>query len=285
MAKKVYEALNWASSFLTEHERDANAGEILLQHVLKMSRSELLANLHLSLTEQQQGQWIEKVKKHARGIPIQHMIGTEEFYGRSFRVNPNVLIPRPETEELVWHALNGIKQYFSKNERLTMADIGTGSGIIAITMKLEQPNLTVYAVDLSEEALETAKANGESLHADVKWLQGDLLQPLIEAGIQLDMLLSNPPYIPLSDKKELSTVVIDHEPHLALFGGEDGLDLYRRFCEQLPKVLKEKAIVGFEVGVGQGEVVQQLLQQAFPQASVRIEYDINGKDRMVFLQM
>ncbi|MGM7634749.1 peptide chain release factor N(5)-glutamine methyltransferase [Bacillus sp. Hm123] len=285
MTKKVYEALNWASSFLAEHERDANAGEILLQHVLKMSRSELLANLHLPLTEQQQEQWIEKVQKHAQGIPIQHMIGTEEFYGRSFRVNSDVLIPRPETEELVWHALNGIKQYFPKNEPLTMADIGTGSGIIAITMKLEQPDLTVYAVDLSEKALETAKANGESLQADVKWLHGDLLQPLIEAGIQVDMLLSNPPYIPLSDKKELSTVVVDHEPHLALFGGEDGLDLYRRFCEQLPKVLKEKAIVGFEVGVGQGEAVQQLLQQAFPHASVRIEYDINGKDRMVFLQM
>ncbi|WP_338752012.1 peptide chain release factor N(5)-glutamine methyltransferase [Bacillus sp. FJAT-52991] len=285
MTKKVYEALNWASSFLTEHKRDANAGEILLQHVLNMSRSELLANLHLQLTEQQQEQWVEKVRKHAQGVPIQHMIGTEDFYGKTFRVNPHVLIPRPETEELVWHALNGIKQYFPKNEPLTMADIGTGSGIIAITMKLEQPDLTVYAVDLSEKALETAKANGESLQADVNWLHGDLLQPLIEAGIQLDILLSNPPYIPLTDKVELSTVVVDHEPHLALFGGEDGLDLYRRFCEQLPQVLKDRAIVGFEVGVGQGEAVQQLLQQAFSQASVRIEYDINGKDRMVFLQM
>ncbi|WP_203363490.1 peptide chain release factor N(5)-glutamine methyltransferase [Bacillus sp. REN10] len=285
MTKKVYEALNWASSFLTEHKRDANAGEILLQHVLKMSRSELLANLHAHLTAQQEEQWIEKVKKHAQGVPIQHMIGTEEFYGRVFQVNPHVLIPRPETEELIWYALKRIKQYFPENEPLTMADIGTGSGIIAITMKLEQPDLTVYAVDVSETALETAKTNGKMLQADVNWLHGDLLNPLIEAGIQLDLLLSNPPYIPLSDKTELSTVVVDHEPHLALFGGEDGLDLYRRFCEQLPYVLKEKAIVGFEVGAGQGVAVQQLLQQTFPKASVQVENDINGKDRMVFLQM
>ncbi|WP_100332486.1 peptide chain release factor N(5)-glutamine methyltransferase [Bacillus xiapuensis] len=284
MSKKVYEALHWASSFLREHGRDANAGEILLQHVLKMRRSELFAHLHLELTNQQLTEWRQQVERHAEGVPVQYITGKEEFYGRSFHVNPSVLIPRPETEELIWHALRLMKEHFPETASLTMADIGTGSGILAITMKLERPDLDVYAVDLSEEALQTAQQNGEKWQADVKWMQGDLLEPLASAGIKLDVLLSNPPYIPIGDKEELSPVVADHEPHLALFGGKDGLAIYRRFSEQLARVLKPRALVGFEVGAGQGEAVAALLQKAFPEAAVEVKRDINGKDRMVFLR-
>ncbi|MFK2825625.1 peptide chain release factor N(5)-glutamine methyltransferase [Bacillus sp. B190/17] len=285
MTQKIYEALRWASSFLIEHKRDANAGELLLQHIVNMGRSELLANMHEQLTEEQQQIFKEMVNRHGAGVPIQHMIGTEQFYGRSFIVNSDVLIPRPETEELVWHTLHKRKSKSAPEKDIIMADIGTGSGAIAITMKLEWPQLTVYASDLSEKALQTAKRNSEALKADVQFLHGDLLTPFIERSMKLDLLLSNPPYIPLSDRETLSTVVADHEPELALYGGEDGLDLYRRFCEQLPKVLNPGAFVGFEVGAGQGEAVAELLQQAFPQAAVTVEYDINGKDRMVFMKI
>ncbi|UAT30558.1 peptide chain release factor N(5)-glutamine methyltransferase [Bacillus badius] len=284
MTQKIYEALRWASSFLQERQRDENAGELLLQHILKMKRSELLANVRESLTEQQQHAFVEMVSRHGEGVPIQHMIGEEQFYGRDFIVNEEVLIPRPETEELVWHALEGIHQHFAKKE-LTLADIGTGSGAIAVTMKLECPELAVYATDLSEKALHTAKQNSEALGADISFFQGDLLAPFIEKEIKLDVVLSNPPYIPLADREELSTVVIDHEPELALFGGEDGLDIYRRLCRQLPDVLHSKALVGFEIGAGQGEAVAALLQIAFPQAAVSVKNDINGKDRMVFAKI
>ncbi|MEK4027706.1 peptide chain release factor N(5)-glutamine methyltransferase [Pseudobacillus sp. FSL P4-0506] len=285
MTQKIYEALRWASSFLREKERDENAGELLLQHVMQMKRSELLANMHAQLTGQQQQTFKEMVSRHGEGIPIQHMIGREEFYGRSFAVNGNVLIPRPETEELIWHALEGISEHFQEDQELVMADIGTGSGAIAITMKLERPQLTVYASDLSEKALQTAKQNSRTLQANIQFLHGDLLAPFIEEGIKLDILLSNPPYIPLTDKKELSTVVVDHEPELALFGGEDGLDIYRRLCEQLPHVLNAKALIGFEIGGGQGKAVSDLLQSVFPEAVISVKNDINGKDRMVFVKI
>ncbi len=283
---KVYEALRWASSFLRENSRDENAGEWLLMSKLGLSRAQMLANMHDELSEEEEAIFIKNVKKHGiDAIPVQHIIGSEEFYGRTFLVNGDVLIPRPETEELIYHALAKLKNLFSPEEKLEMADIGTGSGIIAITMALECPRLNVMAVDLSEKALKQAAKNAERLHAEVAFLQGDLLKPLIEAGKRVNILLSNPPYIPESDHAILSDVVRNHEPHLALFAGDDGLDCYRQITADLPIVLTDKALVGFEVGAGQGEQVAELMRTAYPQAHVEVVFDINGKDRMVFAEI
>ncbi|MBM7690666.1 release factor glutamine methyltransferase [Peribacillus deserti] len=279
---KVYEALSWASSFLTSRGRDANAGELLLKHFMDMDRSRLLANLHLEVPEDVKEQFVESVYDHARGVPVQHIIGFEEFYGRVFQVNKEVLIPRPETEELVYHALNKISGLFKEERAVSLADVGTGSGAIAITMKLENPRLDITGMDIAEESLAVARENADRLGAVVSFLQGDLLGPFITQGRKLDIVLSNPPYIPVGDEADMSEVVTAHEPHRALFAGVDGLDFYRRFMEELPKVLNEKALVGFEVGAGQGTAVQNLLQQTFPQGQTEIQYDINGKDRMVF---
>lgn len=280
---KVYEALRWASSFLRENGRDENAGEWLLMSQLGLSRAQMLANMHDELTEEEEAIFIKDVKKHGiEAVPVQHIIGSEEFYGRTFLVNGDVLIPRPETEELIFHALAKLKKLFTPEEMLEMADIGTGSGIIAITMALECPGMKVTAVDLSEKALKQAAKNAERLQADVAFLQGDLLKPLIDAGKRVNVLLSNPPYIPESDHAILSDVVKNHEPHLALFAGNDGLDCYRQITSDLPNVLTDKALVGFEVGAGQGEQVAELLQAVYPEAHVEVLFDINGKDRMVF---
>ncbi|MGM9925876.1 MAG: peptide chain release factor N(5)-glutamine methyltransferase [Bacillus sp. (in: firmicutes)] len=285
MAKKVYEALNWASSFLKQHNRDENAGELLMRHYMNCSRSHLLASLHDEVEPSIWQQFEEAVHKHAEGVPVQHMMGYEEFYGREFIVNKDVLIPRPETEELVYHALRKAPPLFGGRMDLRLADIGTGSGIIGITMKLEQPALRVTATDMSSAALMTAKRNADKLQADVVFIQGDLLQPFIQSGLKLDIVLSNPPYIPNSDAASMSTVVTDHEPHTALFAGEDGLDLYRRFAKELPLVLNRPALVGFEVGAGQGASVVELIKEGIPEARVTVEYDINGKDRMVFAEV
>jgi release factor glutamine methyltransferase len=278
MSKKIYEALKWASSFLEKKNRDQNAGELLLRHFSKMSRTQLYANMRDELDPAVLEQFEKAIYEHAQGTPIQYIMGYEEFYGRQFLVNESVLIPRPETEELVLGVLKRIKQ----KTPLDVIDIGTGSGAIAISLKLENPLLEVTATDISADSLAVAKENASRLGANIEFIQGDLLKPLIEQERKFDVVVSNPPYIPLTDKSWMSEVVTEHEPHRALFAGEDGLDFYRRFMEELPLVVKAQALIGFEIGAGQGIRVAELLQKTFPEAKVEIVNDINGKDRMVF---
>lgn len=304
---KVYEALRWASSFLKEKGRDENAGELLLRHFAGMSRSQLFANMHSVLDADVLARFHSAVAEHRSGRPVQYIIGYEEFYGRCFRVDEAVLIPRPETEELVYGTLERIKTIFVSESAvdisdvkagrnsvidvvdigtgsgsIDLVDIGTGSGAIAVTLKLENPSLNVTASDITEESLQVARGNAVEMGAEVDFVLGDLLAPFISSARQFDVVISNPPYIPVGYLIGMSEVVTEHEPHRALFAGEDGLDLYRRFMTELPFVLKKTALIGFEVGAGQSEAVAELLRAAFPGADVEIVFDINGKDRMVF---
>lgn len=282
---KVYEALNWASSFLNEKKRDGNAGEILLQHFMGMERSKFLANLREELDPEIFEAFKQAILLHMEGKPIQYIIGYEEFYGRNFKVNEDVLIPRPETEELVHGTLQRINKLFNMRNSLEVVDIGTGSGAIAITLKLEMPELHVTATDIYKPTLCLAEENAKSNGADIQFIQGDLLKPFIASENKLDIIISNPPYIPIGDMEWMSEVVKEHEPHRALFAGVDGLDIYKRLIDELPAVLKEQSLVGLEVGTGQSTEVSQLLEQAFPQAKIDIVHDINGKDRMVFAEI
>lgn len=282
---KIFEALNWASSFLKEHNREEFAGELLLRYYSGLSRTSMLMKMRDELDGEVWTEFQAAVKRHSDGEPIQYIIGSEEFYGRRFLVNEHVLIPRPETEELVQGTLQRLEKLFPGKNDIDLVDVGTGSGAISVTLKLEKPELKVTAVDLSKDALEVARKNASELCAEIEFLHGDLLQPLILQGKKVDAVISNPPYIPVADQEWMSDIVTEHEPHMALFAGEDGLDLYRRFMEELPLVLKEKALVGFEIGAGQGEAVRGLLEKTFPHAKVEVVFDINGKDRMVFAEL
>lgn len=273
---KVHEALTWASSFLEKHQREAHAAELLLRHFLAVSRAELFLRMRDPIDPTIHSQFVSAVKKHATGAPIQHIMGYEYFYGRKFIVTPDVLIPRPETEELVLAVLSRAPQ--TKQQRVL--DIGTGSGAIAITLALEQKNFCVTATDISKEALQVAQRNAANLQADVRFVEGDLLQPFQATDDTFDIIVSNPPYIPQAERSRLADVVVEHEPALALFGGEDGLKYYRSIIRQLPAVMEHEAFVAFEVGAGQGNAVLQLLEAAF-QTKGEVVFDINKKDRIV----
>ncbi|MEK3646615.1 peptide chain release factor N(5)-glutamine methyltransferase [Aeribacillus composti] len=279
---KVFEALKWASSFLKQAGRDENAGELLLLHHMKKSRASLLADLRMDIDKQVWEIFQQDVQKHAQGMPVQYIIGCEQFYGRPFKVNEHVLIPRPETEELVQGVLLHSERLFSEREQIDVVDIGTGSGAIAVTLALEDKKMRVSATDISEKALAVAKENSEKLCANVHFYQGDLLNPIINAKQKADVVVSNPPYIPDEEIMELSTVVKDWEPTLALSGGADGLLYYRKIVEQLPDVIRYPGLIAFEIGHGQGKDVKSMLENRFPKAEVQIEYDMNGKERKVF---
>lgn len=276
------EALDWASSFLVDNGREETAARIVMQHVLGTTYSAVMLHLQDTLTFEQSERFEKLIEEHASGRPVQYCIGSEEFYGRTFIVDESVLIPRPETEELVLATTNRIGQLF-ENKTLKLADIGTGSGAIAISMKLECPKLTVVATDVSVAALATAQKNAQLLAADIDFRLGDLTAPLV--GEKFDIVLSNPPYIAFEEAKEMSSIVLEHEPHSALFAEEDGLVLYRKLAQQLPSLMNKPALIGLEIGYTQGEQVAEFFKESFPQASVTVEKDINGKPRMVFCEI
>lgn len=282
MKNNVQEVLRRASSFLVEQNREPKIAEILLQHHLNMTKTEFIMSHREEVPESVKQAFLQDVEEHVKtGIPVQHLIGKEEFYSREFFVNKDVLIPRPETEELVLTVLERVK---SKARPLKLIDIGTGSGIIAITCKLEDPTLTVTAADISSAALSVAKKNAEKLEAEISFVQSDFLTEWLGSGETFDLIISNPPYIPWQDEATLSDTVKNFDPHLALFADDNGLYAYQQIIKQAKKVLSTCGLLAFEIGYQQGEQVKMLIKQTFPESTVEICKDINGKDRIVLAQ-
>ncbi|WP_342782122.1 peptide chain release factor N(5)-glutamine methyltransferase [Psychrobacillus soli] len=280
MCKTNYEALTRASSFLEANNRETGVARFLLQHVLGKSYSQLMQDLYEDMPSEDFQIFWSYVEESATGRPFQYIIGQETFYDRNFLVNEHVLIPRPETEELIEEVKKRTKTLFGAQAAPKVADIGTGSGAIAITIKKEIPTTNVTATDISAQALEVAKQNAQLLEAEIVFKQGDLLAPI--ADEKWDIVLSNPPYIGNEEAQVMSDTVLDYEPHLALFAEENGLQLYRKMAEQLPQIMNSPSFIGFEIGYAQGPAVQKMLQTAFPQAQVEIVKDINQKNRFVF---
>ncbi|UTR12220.1 peptide chain release factor N(5)-glutamine methyltransferase [Evansella sp. LMS18] len=281
---KVYEALKWASSFLEEHGYEAAIGEILLRHHTGWSRTRLFSENQSELSRGVLELFQADVEKSVGGVPVQHLTGEESFYGRTFQVTSDTLIPRPETEELVEAVLEKLSSLEKMEEDgpVRIVDVGTGSGIIAATLALElEGQAAVTAVDISAGALKVAEANSRRLGAKVRFLEGDLLRPLIEAGEKVRAVVSNPPYIPEGDRHSMKENVVGHEPELALFAGEDGLSVYRKLVKQIPEVLDAPGLIAFEIGHGQGKAVKSLILETFPDAEAEVRLDINGKERIV----
>nr|WP_317890165.1 HemK/PrmC family methyltransferase [Paenibacillus sabuli] len=332
MAITLREACLQASSQLSEagvEEPRANA-ELLMMHLLGLTRAQLLRDAGEPLPAEQAQRWAALVRRRAAGEPVQYIIGEQWFYGLELHVTPAVLIPRPETELLVEAVLEeadrlwpsgsgsgaggvvrsgtmeppgagsppgtvsgsgtGMRQRGPTGEAAkdrgsapTAVDVGTGSGAIAVALATQRPQWDLVAIDLSADALDVARANAahHELAGRIDFVQGDLLGPLLGESPPVDIVVSNPPYIPAGDLATLQREVREHEPRLALDGGADGLDPYRRLVGQLLQLAELPRLVALEVGKGQARDVARLLEACTAWSRLRIVTDYAGIERHV----
>ena len=246
-----------------------------------MDGATFFANLNQEIDEDLKKEFDQAVDLYInKKIPIQHIIGYSYFYGYKMKVSDKVLIPRPETEELVSYVLQTYDEVFDGKE-VDVVDVGTGSGAIAIALAKEEPNLKVIATDISEEALVVARENAKNNEANIEFYQGDMLIPLIERNLKFDVLVSNPPYIPNDEFVE--DIVKKNEPNVALFGGSDGMFFYNIILSNASKILKEKNIILFEHSHSKKKEMLELANKYFPKGHAEVIKDLNGKDRFTII--
>ncbi len=252
--------------------------EVLLADLLDLERIQLYVRFDQPLIKEEVDRYRERVVMRSKKVPVQYIIGHQEFMSLNFKVNRNVLIPRPETEHLV----EAVKDFVELTDREApvLIDIGTGSGAIAVSLAYYLPQVKVIAVDISPEALKVAQENAElhQVQERIKFAVGSFLEPIKKAGLTVDGIVSNPPYISQQELKALQPEV-RYEPRLALDGGTDGLSAYRQIIQQID-VLKPQGFLAFEIGATQGEQVAALMKKDFEQ--IRILPDLAGIDRVVF---
>ncbi|MHC5293221.1 peptide chain release factor N(5)-glutamine methyltransferase [Listeria welshimeri] len=274
---QISQLLKNAEAILLEKGLDQNAAEILLETRMGLSRSELWMEMSRELEPNHEEQFQADFDRYLAGEPVQYILKTAPFYGYDFLVTEDVLIPRPETEELVACA----ETFLKKHPVMNVLDVCTGSGIIAIALKKAFPNITFTASDISGPALAVAKKNALLLNADIRFVETDLLETFKHKSERFDMIIANPPYISEAEKAAMSDYVLKNEPSLALFAENDGMAIYERFVDNLKYVLNTSFWVGVEIGYTQGERVKQLFEKSYPHSTVLIHKDINSKDRYV----
>jgi release factor glutamine methyltransferase len=264
------------------------AAELLLLHVTSRDRAWLYGHPEEVLVESAAKKYSDLLSRRASGVPTQHLTGKQEFWGLDFEVSPDVLIPRPETEHVIEVALDRLavremrsgRQQLLNGENVTLVDIGTGSGCIAIALTKELPAATVYATDISEPALQIARRNAarHDLSDRIQFLRSNLLESL--PSLLFDLIVSNPPYIGRREAATLPIDVREHEPHAALFGGEEGYELYGALISQAGLHLKPGGLLVLELGYNSLPAVEPLLDSAH-WANVGVTDDLAGIPRVI----
>ena len=216
------------------------------------------------------------IKRLNNGEPVQYIVRNVDFYGYKINVNKNVLIPRFETEELVFKTINLIKK--NLNENIKVLDIGTGSGCISIALKKEIPGLDITAVDISEDALVVAKNNALENNCEINFIKSDLFNNIDD---KYDLIISNPPYI--SYDEQIMDIVKKNEPHLALYAKNNGLYFYEEIIKNSSNYLNDKNIIAFEIGYLQANEIKKMAHKYYPNSNIIIEKDMQEKDRFVFI--
>ncbi len=273
--QNLQEVLDWASSFLAERNKASHDARWLLFEKYGRSLTDLLLDRQM-LTPEELDAFETDIELLAADVPPQYLAGHAWFYNRSYLVDERVLIPRPETEEWVDRLLSEHGE-----EDLNVLDIGTGSGAIALTLKLERPSWQVTAVDISADALEVSRLNAQRLGGEVDFIQSDLTAEL--AGGRFDLIVSNPPYIAEEEWTVMSPSVRKYEPQLALYAEDHGLAVYQRLAQELPPILKANGQIYLEIGYRQGLEVSEMMNIAFPDKEIELIQDLSGQDRLVWV--
>jgi len=254
---------------------EAESLSFVYRSLKNLSFTDFVFALQQEVTEEEK-QFVEEIyKKLAAHIPAQYIIGHADFFGMQLKVDERVLIPRPETEELV-------KLILTENlkDNLRVLDIGTGSGAIALALAKNRPDWSVTATDISQDALELATENSKRQDLNLSFIKSDCFS---EISSKYDIIVSNPPYISRADEVEVGLNVLHSEPHLALFADEDGLAIYRRITEDSKDYLNDGGKIYLEIGYKQGQSVPYLFRKNFPEKRVRTFKDQFGQDRMVVI--
>ncbi len=269
---------------LNKYEQDAltrglekRAVALLIAHLLKIEVGEIVFYLDKKISEKC---FLELYDKYCQQVPVQYLTNKAYFYNREFYVDSRVLIPRRETEELVEQTLQEIDDFFTV-ETLQCLDIGVGSGIIPVTMHLENPLLNFYAVDISKDALEVAEKNSQSYDVNIEFHHGDTFEPLKTE--KFDVIISNPPYIDYTER--ISKLVYDNEPHIALFAENQGLAIYQKILSECHKFQKGKMLIALEIGSQQAEAIKKLAKKYLENYDLTIKKDLQGLDRIVIIKL
>lgn len=249
---------------------------LLSEQILNMKRIDVSQNLYSVVSGKKYDKFLKAIVGLKKHKPIQYILGDTEFYGLVFKVSPSVLIPRPETEELVDWIIKDSKE----KQNISILDIGTGSGCIAVTLAKKLPNAKLFALDVSAEALKLATINAETNEVEVEFIEADILDWDF-GDLKFDIIVSNPPYVRELEKEAMSANVLNHEPHLALFvKDDDALLFYRTITDVANKILKPKGQLFFEINENLGEDTKQLLVDAGYE-NIELKQDVFDKNRML----
>ncbi|PKM78812.1 MAG: peptide chain release factor N(5)-glutamine methyltransferase [Firmicutes bacterium HGW-Firmicutes-15] len=273
---RIKDLLEWTTRYFSDQgmQESRLEAEILLAYVLEKNRVYLYANYEEPVNKVERDTFRGYIKRRSGGEPLAYITGQREFMSLSFRVNSDVLIPRPDTEVLVETALALVRAEGIKR----ICDVGTGSGAIAVSLAVYLNEVEVYALDLSPAALKIARENAKIHEVMVQFRDGDLLEPLVNEE-KMDMIVANLPYITFDQLEELETGVKDYEPRIALVASGDGLDLYRRLLPQAYQLLRPGGYILLEIDPRQAEAAKVMMMQSF--SELEIIPDWAGRDRLL----
>ena len=265
-------------NILNNKNIDKNQNKLAIAQVLSLSIPEIMIYKDRKLTKKEQKNYNKIKRKLEKGIPIQYILQKSSFYGYDFYINNNVLIPRPETERLVEITYKIIKEKFNNN-KVKILDIGTGSGVIAITLNKLVKNSEIIATDISNKALKVAKKNQKIHKTDIKFIKTDLYKGIDN---KFDIIISNPPYIEY-DSNKIEQQVKENEPELALFAKDNGLYYYEQILKSIDKMINKKHIIAFEIGENQGNDIKKMVKKYLPKDEIFLEKDYNNYERYLFV--